>query len=245
VATPDNKAEDLDFERAEFDANQKQEAAAVETEQAQEPEEQSGPLVCRSCQRGIVADYFKANDVAFCPRCHDEIQRQAAQGTQGAMLRAALFGFGGALLGAALYYFIMVVAEIELGIIAIVVGILVGKGVRRGAGLHRHWFYPAVGIALSYLAIVSTYVPDVLDAMNAQTLAPLEEGGSADPPLSPELNGRTLAVAFLAALFVPVLRLVNFELMGPIILAISLWEGWRYARAPKVEFSGPFRQGAV
>jgi hypothetical protein len=122
------------------------------------------------------------------------------------------------------------ITKMELGIIAIVVGILVGKGVRRGAGLHRHWLYPALGLGLTYLAIVSTYVPEVMRALAASD--GVASAGSA-----------SLGQALVLACLLPFLMLFELEIWGPIILAIGLWEGFRYSKAPALAFSGPFHAG--
>jgi hypothetical protein len=151
----------------------------------------------------------------------------------GAFGRATLFALGGGLLGALLYYGVAAIAGYEFGIIAIVVGILVGKGVRKGAGLHRHWLYPALGIGITYLAIVSTYVPQVLGEVTAEGHL---QGGA-------EVTPTALLGALLISLVVPLLMLFQGSFWGPIILAIGLWEGWRYGKATKLEFRGPLEVG--
>lgn len=238
--------DELNLERADFDGD-----AAVADKGAAEPfatahgaaslaEAQSTnalpPRSCAACQRRIIDRYFEVNTQTLCPRCAAIIQEQHEHGLPGAFTRAVLYGAAGGVLGAALYYGVLLVAKAEFGIIAIAVGILVGKGVRRGAGLHRHWLYPALGIGITYLAITSTYVPEVLRALQAA------EGAAEDAAMGP-LTVSTVLAAWLFAMVVPALMLAQLQLWGPIILAIGLWEGWRYGRSPKLAFKGPIGSG--
>jgi hypothetical protein len=245
------KDDELDLERAEFDGNQRTtNKGSATTADAETGTSDSSPAsattkiepaeqTCAACGRRIIGRYFEVNTQCLCPRCTSFVKQQHEVGLPGAFLRAALYGVAGGVLGAALYYGVLLVADAEFGIIAIAVGILVGKGVRRGAGLHRHWLYPALGIGLTYLAITATYIPEVLRAMQASEGA----GGEAAIPSNP-LTVPVVLGAWLVAAFVPVLMLVEFQIWGPIILAIGLWEGWRYGKAPALEFRGPLGAGA-
>lgn len=216
------KPEELNFERAEFDTD----AQASPNPEAGGDSAEVSPS-CTLCQVRIVDRYYRANERTLCPRCKEALEQNQDRGAPGAAGRALLFGAGGGALGALLYYGVAALTGLELGIIAIVVGIFVGKGVRRGAGLHRHWLYPALGLGLTYLAIVSTYVPGVMRA--------LSEGDAA--------QSVSVAQALVVACALPFVMLFEFEIWGPVILAIGLWEGYRYARAPQLEYSGPFRAG--
>jgi hypothetical protein len=50
------------------------------------------------------------------------------------LLRAALFGIGAGILGAAIYYGVLALTGYNIGLVAIGVGILVGRAVRKGSG---------------------------------------------------------------------------------------------------------------
>ena len=56
-------------------------------------------------------------------------------------LRALLFGSIAAGLGAAIYYGVAVATNMEFGLIAIVVGLMVGKAVKTGSDGRGGWFY--------------------------------------------------------------------------------------------------------
>jgi len=51
----------------------------------------------------------------------------------GKLIRAGVFGLGAAIAGAAIYYAVMAIADLEIGIVAILIGYMVGYAVRKGA----------------------------------------------------------------------------------------------------------------
>jgi hypothetical protein len=86
------------------------------------------------------------------------------RGTAGAgarFLNALGGGVAGAILGAIVYYIVRAATGYEIGIIAIAVGWLAGKGVRWGSGGRGGPRYQALAIVLTYLGIASTQVPAV------------------------------------------------------------------------------------
>ena len=63
--------------------------------------------------------------------------------------------------GSILYSGVGAITGREFGFVALIVGAIVGKAVRRGARGHGGWPYQVLAIALTYVAIVSTYVPAI------------------------------------------------------------------------------------
>lgn len=53
----------------------------------------------------------------------------------------------------------------SIGLVAIVVGAVVGLAVRKGARGRGGWVYQGMAIILTYLAIAASYVPDVIKAI--------------------------------------------------------------------------------
>ena len=109
--------------------------------------------------------------MVLCGRCKAEIEQHQSVGGAGTLGRAALFGLGGALAGAALYYIVRAVTGYELGLIAIVVGYMVGWAMQRGAGGRGGRRYQLVAVALTYLAIGSSYVPHLFEAAASADVA--------------------------------------------------------------------------
>jgi hypothetical protein len=185
-----------------------------------------GRISCASCHAAISGRYFTVNEKTVCPNCAQQVQSELERPTRkrGAPL---LLGSLAAAAGSLLYYAIAALTGYELGIIAIVIGIGVGKAVRRGAGLNGHWTVRALAVSLTWLSIASTTVPAILDAMGPDATGP-----------------SALAIALCLGALSPFLLLAEGQFMSVIILAIGLWEGWRYSAAPRVSLQGPFRVGA-
>src|SRR5205814_1888598 len=90
-------------------------------------------VVCVACHEPIETEYFHINGKTFCGRCRDGVE--AATKTPrdaGALITAGLFGAGAAVAGAVLYYAVMAVAHLEIGIVAILIGYMVGYAIRKG-----------------------------------------------------------------------------------------------------------------
>ena len=69
----------------------------------------------------------------------------------------------------------------EVGLVSILVGYLVGKAVFFGAGHRGGWSYQLLAVVLTYLAIVSTYLPFVFEEIGRYegAQAAVEQSGSA------------------------------------------------------------------
>ncbi len=74
-------------------------------------------------------------------------------------MRSLLYGMLAALAGAVVYYMIVRVTGYNIGLIAIVVGVMVGGGVRAGSGNRGGRFYQLLALFLTYSSIVAMNVP--------------------------------------------------------------------------------------
>ena len=156
-------------------------------------EEQASPaLACRLCELPIAHTYFEVNGQPTCASCRDVLVASVGvdRGMRG-MLVALASGFGAGVAGALLYYAVLAITGYEIGLIAIAVGLMVGHAVKWGAGGRGGRRFQIMAVALTYAAIISTYVPFVIAGMNeaahptntAQT-SPARSGSAADSPAS-------------------------------------------------------------
>ena len=151
--------------------------AAIDFGKAQLASSAPGALVCAECRVPIGEQYWSLGDNAYCPRCRDQVQAHFARGAGlVGCVRSGVFGFAAAAGGALLWAGVTHVTGYELGIVAIVVGFAVGVAVKLGSGGRGGLPYQLLAVAFTYLAIVSTYVPALLDAWTALPLAELEGG---------------------------------------------------------------------
>jgi len=138
----------LSFERAEFNEGAKR------------------TLTCGFCNQEVYKNYFEINGRIACERCRYAVERQLTGSSRGIRFLLALgAGMGAAGVGAALWYAVTALSGYEFGLIAVVVGVMVGYAVRWGSRGTGGWLYQALAIFLTYMSIVSTYVPTMISQL--------------------------------------------------------------------------------
>ncbi len=238
----------VQFERAEYDTA-------------------PAPAECAECKQALPGYYYDVNGATVCEKCRYAIESKLTSGSgAGRLLRATAAGVVAAALGALLYYAIAALSGYEFGLIAIVVGFAVGTAVNWGSNGRGGWLYQTLAIVLTYLAIVSTYIPPIINEL--RTLAPEEEAASSNEagtdaaPAAGEAaattdasaTGETAAaveppsgaaglVAFATVLMVIAVAapfLAGFEnIIGLVIIGIGLFEAWKLNRRTELTISGP------
>jgi hypothetical protein len=229
------------------------------------------PLTCTDCGEAIGQSYYEVNGQITCERCRLEAEERLNAGSSvGRFARATALGLLAAGAGFGVYYAIAKLTGMEFSIIAIVVGVMVGSAVKRGSHGRGGWRYQALAVFLTYTAIVSTYVPFLIDEFKEQTrsVASTAEadtipgvtatpvaGDTAGSPArraadsaSTQLSagGILLGVVVLVGFFyaVPFLGGVQ-NVLGLFIIAIGLYAAWQTAGRTVLKVTGPYRVGAA
>ncbi len=140
--SPDTGDPNLQFEKADFDTPR------------------VPVLSCAACGKTIDEFYFEINGKTFCMECKRKIEAQFKGGSQvKRFLKAFFAGSLAALLGFGIYYGIEKATGYEFGLVAILVGFMVGAAVRWGSNGLGGWPYQLLAMFLTYNAIVLTYIP--------------------------------------------------------------------------------------
>jgi hypothetical protein len=117
-------------------------------------------LLCSRCTKPIADAYYHDGDKTLCTGCGKVRQHMAAADrSAGTFLRATMFGVGGAVVGALLYYGVMEFLGLEIGIVAIAIGWLVGRAMAkatRGRSARRHQI---MAVGLTYFSVALAYAP--------------------------------------------------------------------------------------
>ncbi len=187
--------------------------------------------VCASCSKGISVEYFELNGKLLCAPCTLQIREALTGGSSfGRLVRATGLGLLAVIAGAVLYFGIARLTGYNIGLVAIVLGWLVGTAVHRGSMGRGGVGYQLLAVFLTYLAIGLSQSPDAYEGLS-------QDGG----------DGAEALPTWFKVIFSGVLSLVLPVLVGmeaPIsglIFAFALWEAWRRNKKLKVEISGPFK----
>lgn len=115
---------------------------------------------CAVCGKSVGREYYHANGKPVCDNCRHVLQSAAATPRNVApLLRAGLFGLGGAIAGAAIYYAVIAITDFEIGLVAILIGYMVGFMVRKGASGRGGRRFQILATVLTYWAVGLAYTP--------------------------------------------------------------------------------------
>src|ERR1039457_1267879 len=172
--------------------------------------------ICAACKQPVGDTFYQAQSHMVCPPCATRIQAAQQAAPPLSLMRAALYGGAAALGGCAFYALVAIVLHAEIGIIAILVGWMVGKAIRHGSYGRGGRRQQILAVLLTYFAITTSYIPVGLyqDAREEQTNnAPISS--SAPRAARPRMPFATVA------LFLLVLAAV-----GPFVSLTSGFSAW-------------------
>jgi len=205
---------------------------------------------CAACQRGIPDVYYETAGKVFCEPCKQAaLVAQAGGSRVGRLFKAVALGSLAAALCSVGWYAIVKLTGYEIGLVAIVVGLVVGGAVRFGCQARGGWPYQILAVLLTYVSIGVSYVPLVMDAMRveAEKLEAAEQEarqttGEAGEPSTPETREAAIVFGSVAvALMLPVLQVMDGGFIGLLIVGFALYEAWKINVRQGLAFSGPFR----
>src|SRR6267378_7527400 len=146
-----------------------------------------GAMTCKSCGTLLRDSYFTLNGNIVCDRCRYIIEEEWNRGGAAGRLGKSLgLGTLAAIACSVVWYAVLALTDSQWGILAVVVGLVVGGAVRKGSNGRGGWRYQALAIFLTYTAIVSSYVPLIIQEMREHSA----QVTKATPP-----TGKTLPVA--------------------------------------------------
>ena len=153
--------EDIQFDRAEYGASAP-----------------AGPT-CGICNWTMADRYYETGGKVVCVTCRERIEEAFRGGSRlGRVLKALVFGIAAAVAGGALYYLIIRLTGINLGLVAVVVGFMVGRAVRIGSGNRGGLIYQLIAVFWRIRSIVGMHVPMLAEEIFQQRP---EQRGQAEP----------------------------------------------------------------
>lgn len=217
-------------------------------------------VTCAVCAKPVELEYYTANGKPVCDGCrHVLTSATATPRSAGPLIKAGIFGLGAAIAGAAIYYAVIAIANLEIGIVAILIGYMVGYAVRKGArgrgGLRFQVLaalltYGAVGLAYTSLAVKAGIDERrAAHANGAQASADAPSAGAeAGSGTARSVPSTALFLAYAAGLVavLPVLVVIGSMPSGfitALIIFFGIRQAMRMTAAPVLQISGPFRIG--
>ncbi|AGA30253.1 hypothetical protein Sinac_6151 [Singulisphaera acidiphila DSM 18658] len=243
----------------------------LQFDQAEYKTEIPGRLTCAVCNNEIENLYYEFNGMTVCDSCQVIINGHWAGGS--GLLRfakASLLGTIAAFAGFAIYFGIQKTMGMQIGLIAILVGYMVGTAVRSGSGQRGGWIYQGLAILLTYAAIsasyAATYLPVILaervegknanhgeltdkpEAERNKEQKPVDAEKELPPPERQPLKAADLSnpILLLSLIIISLSLPIVVGLSSPIgllIVGFALWEAWKLNRHVPLVFNGPFSFG--
>jgi hypothetical protein len=180
----------------------------------------TGPtLTCAACKAPITSEYYQANGRTICPVCRDQVAKFGVGGSGAARFGKSLVaGIAAGFVGFLLYYLVLKITGWNIGLIAVVVGWLVGNAVRWGSEGRGGRLYQFLAAAIAYIAACATYAPFIMEGHSGVV---------------------AWIVAVIVSMAVPWLEGPS-NLIGWLILGFAVYEAWRINRSVRLDITGPF-----
>jgi hypothetical protein len=204
------------------------------------------PLTCATCQHAITRVYHEMNGRLFCDRCRRNAEIALNSGSRFTRaMRAIVAGSAAAVVGALVYVGVTKLTGYELSLMTILIGYIVGTAVRWGSNGRGGWAYQALAVVLTYVAIVSTYAPSVVEAMADMDRRQIAEPATAAAP-TPAARSSAVRLAAMVAVVSVIVCVAPFMLgvknaIGLVIIGVGLYQAWKVNRRLMLNFSGPHR----
>ena len=215
-------------------------------------------LTCAVCSQPLAGAYYEVNGNVTCQRCRNQVLAAWNRGPSGRRFVKALgLGFAAAALGAAIYFGIAALTGYEFGLVAVVVGVLVGGAVRKGSNGRGGWRYQLLAMFLTYSAVVVTdsslIARELKKELGTQAASPaaVADGVSASTDAAPSTSHRPgpLAVVFGLTLIIALAYAapIMIGITSPLHLLIAgfaLYEAWKLNRGVTLHVTGPYQAAA-
>ena len=209
---------------------------------------------CVACATAIETEYYQINGHVACASCRSRAEASAeTPGGIRPFLTAGVFGLGAGIVGAVIYFAVLALLDLEIGLVAILIGYMVGYAIRKGTRGRGGRRFQVLAIALTYGSIAMAYtsivVKGAIDKPEPTTTSATASAGDTtaeadtDPNVIAGLAGGLLLMAAM-----PVLVIVGSlpgGLISGLIIAIGMGQAWRMTGTPHLEILGPYRLGTA
>lgn len=179
---------------------------------------------CLECEKYFTENIVETDDGAFCRPCYDELltiikEQVATQNSEINYPVSAVGGILGAAVGALIWWAITYYSGFSVGIVAIVIGITVAKGITIFNGNNRSQGIQIMAVAITVVTFFYANYLVVRSFVLAQNEAKFIHALTYFPD---------------PAVFYDVLK-QTFEPFNFVFLGIAVWQAWTMTRPYKFE----------
>jgi hypothetical protein len=206
--------------------------------------DQPSGAICAACRRPITDQYYAARGQTICRSCRDRITEELG-GRRPNWAGALAFGLGGAIAGAVIYFAVAAIANVEIGLVAIAVGWLVGRGMQLGAGPGGTAVPGGAatgGLALQITAAALTYVAVAAAYIAVRVFAAVERLGMSPAAAIEAISGGS-PIRLIGLPITSNLSDLPMGAIGLLIVGIGVYQAWRMTAPVRIEFQGPYSIG--
>jgi hypothetical protein len=201
--------------------------------------------------------YYVANGHIVCDKCRRSVEADWNRGgAAGRFGKALVLGILATIACSVVWYLVLKATDSQWGILAVVVGLVVGGAVRKGSNGRGGWRYQTLAIFLTYTAIVTSYIPIIIEGMRersaevtkastpnkAQPVRPVADSTVSTANAS-TTTGKIGPLGFVIGILVllAILYATPFftGLIGILIVGFALYEAWKLNRRAELRVSGP------
>lgn len=220
---------------------------------------------CVACRQTIADHYFQVNGAILCERCSTMAKARLTGGSFFPRFgKACLYGLGAAIAGFGIYFGVLKLTGMEIGLISILVGFMVGTAVRKGSEGRGGALYQLTAVFFTYLAIAVSYsalvIPQMFEQMKAEKAAAAQPDNAPQAEVKPAVDdepddvlvpeeaptpaGLIIGIVLLCAFMLAIPIISGFsQPIGLLIVAFALWEAFKLNRKVDVVITGPHNVG--
>lgn len=219
---------------------------------AQQPDQ---TLRCVICQTPITHEYFHAQGQVVCRDCAARVEANQQAPSRISLGTAALYGGAAAIACCIGYALVEIATGLELGILALFVGIGIGRAVRHGSKGLGGRPQQILAVALTYFAISVSSVPVMIYHFSKQRsetrtdATPRQAQPQAESaPEPPLFTGRTVITLLAFGLASPFLELagnIGSGLLSIVILFFGMQRAWVLTGRSEILVAGPYKLESV
>jgi hypothetical protein len=198
---------------------------------------------CASCKQPIAGEHYQVQNHVICPQCAERIRAGQQSQQSISLFRPFIYGAGAALAGCLLYA-IPLAMGVQIGIVALAVGWLVGKAIRHASYGIGGRPQQILAVALTYFAISTSFFPATLFVVAKLNLEGKHQGAEVAPRAKMgTIPSKEIPTLLLLAAISPFLELKTSPAGGLIslfILFIGLRYAWALTARHEIIVSGPY-----